>query len=95
MGAKKQFGGFSKTCVVVGGLILAFAVFLYILDNSDDKYIELVKNCLPNLYPDSTYGEAFGYFFDNTEWKYYETKKYENGDDDGILNNLEDGYGNS
>ncbi|HBI63258.1 MAG TPA: hypothetical protein DDY31_18960, partial [Lachnospiraceae bacterium] len=67
MGAKKQFGGFSKTCVVVGGLILAFAVFLYILDNSDDKYIELVKNCLPNLYPDSTYGEAFGYFLDNTE----------------------------
>lgn len=76
-------------------MILAFAVFLYILDNSDDKYIELVKNCSPNLYPDSTYGEAFGYFLDNTEWKYYETKKYENGDDDGILNNLEDGYGNS
>lgn len=38
---------------------------------SDDENVLMVKNGIPDAYPDRTYGEAFENFFAYPTWKYY------------------------
>ena len=37
------------------------------------KYVNMVKSGSPMLYPDSTYGDVFGAFFDDYRWEYFKS----------------------
>lgn len=62
------------TAIVCGVLF----VIIVIVFGSKNKYIGMVKNGSPELYPNITYGEAFEAFFDNCEWKYFTSEDGKN-----------------
>lgn len=69
---KKRNSGLIIALSIAGGVaMLCLFVGIHIYNNM--KYINLVKNGSPKLYPDSTYGEAFENFFDDPEWEYFKS----------------------
>lgn len=58
--------------VVCGVVWLALASNPSALEG-EQKYVNMVKNGSPMLYPDSTYGDAFGAFFDDCRWEYFKS----------------------
>ena len=73
---KKRNNGMIIALSIAGGAaMLCLFVGIHIYNNM--KYINLVKNGSPKLYPDSTYGEAFENFFDDPEWEYFKSTEEE------------------
>lgn len=67
---KSAFHGFILFIVIIVVVVLSF---VFINHTKDNKYINYVKEGNPELYPDITYGQAFGDFFSNPKWKYFES----------------------
>lgn len=63
-------------------LVGTFAgLFLLVAINvmpSGSDYVDMVKYGSPTGYPEITYGEAFGDFFSNTDWKYFKSSEDKN-----------------
>lgn len=57
-----------------GGMALTLALYLM---PSGSKYIQMVKEGTPESYPQITYGEAFGDYFADQDWKYFKSTKGE------------------
>lgn len=55
---------------VICGIVL---IVLAVSQGGGGRYIRAVKNAHPKAYPDVSYGEAFDYFFDDCDWKYFES----------------------
>lgn len=73
---KKRNSGVIIALSITGGIVmLCLMVGMHIYNNM--KYIDLVKNGSPKLYPDSTYGEAFENFFSDPEWEYFKSTEDE------------------
>lgn len=62
---------------IIGVLVLVTIIGL-VLNSSDNKYINTVKNGSPRAYPEVTYGEAFGSFFEAPKWKYIKSDSGDN-----------------
>ncbi len=65
-------------CLVTIMAVVCGVVWLTLASNPStleggQKYVNLVKNGSPMLYPDSTYGDAFGAFFDDCRWEYFKS----------------------
>lgn len=57
------FGGVFLWCVLWSQGILG-----------GNKYVRFVKEACPEAYPDVSYGEAFGGFFGNCKWEYFQSE---------------------
>ena len=70
-GRKKKKSVFYSFILII--VIVVIGVFCAVLinDTKENKYINYVKEGNPELYPDITYGQAFGDFFNNPKWKYF------------------------
>lgn len=58
-------------------LIVFIVLKFFIFKNPMMNYVELVQKGSPNLYPNTTYGEAYTFFFDQPKWKHIHSKEAE------------------
>lgn len=56
---------------IVGFLAIVVIIFAFIMHQSDQKYIDLVKQGSPTSYPNITYEQAFNHYFGNCKWSYF------------------------
>lgn len=61
------------TAVVSGVLMIAIAVGF----GGGSRYVDMVRNGYPEIYPDITYGQAFDAFFSDGEWEYFTSDRGE------------------
>lgn len=57
---------------MIGVFSSIFLIVVVTLMPSGNDYIQMVKNGSPKGYPDITYQEAFGEYFSNISWKYFQ-----------------------
>ena len=76
-----------KAVLSIVGVIIVITVIVnmarFVGNNvSESGYVLMVKSGCPYLYPDTTYGEVFSYYFDDGNWEYFKGTR-EGPDDDG------------
>lgn len=62
---------------IAGGVLVLILLIGVMFFMNHSKYIDLVKNGHPALYPDTTYNEAFSSFFTEPKWEYFESEAEE------------------
>lgn len=56
---------------IAGFVAVVVIIFAFVIHQSDQKYIDFVKQGSPTSYPNITYEKAFNNYFGNCKWSYF------------------------
>lgn len=73
MKLQRMRGRLAIVAAICGVVLIA----IVLNQNGGKGYIRAIKNACPKAYPNATYGEVFDYFFDDCDWKYFESAEGE------------------